>query len=266
MGRRPAHGFVSLSLPSERRVLSLERRRTTGLPTTSASCASSARIDFKSRYTDAALGYVWSLAKPLAYFGVLWLVFGHLLRHADRTEDFALFLLIGVVLYMFFTTACRSMLPSIVDAGALLRRLCVPAVLIPLSASVAIGITFCVNLTAVAVFAAIQDVEPRLEWLLLLPLLVELYLFTVGLGPPAQRALRPLPRRRSGVGARRSAPALRLARSSTQSAILPDWAQKAAFLNPFVQVMQDVRYVVLGGASGLDDLTAADVYGGAAAA
>ena len=32
-------------------------------------------IDFKARYTDAALGYVWSLVKPLAYFGVLWLVF-----------------------------------------------------------------------------------------------------------------------------------------------------------------------------------------------
>jgi ABC-type polysaccharide/polyol phosphate export permease len=29
-------------------------------------------IDFKARYTDAALGYIWSVVKPLAYFGVLW--------------------------------------------------------------------------------------------------------------------------------------------------------------------------------------------------
>ncbi len=44
--------------------------------------------------------------------------------------------------------------------------------------------------------------------------------------------------------------------------ILPDWAQKVAFLNPFVQIMQDVRHAVLG-SSGPHDLTAADVYAGA---
>ena len=37
-------------------------------------------IDFKMKYSDAALGYVWSLIKPLAYFGVLWLVFAYLLQ------------------------------------------------------------------------------------------------------------------------------------------------------------------------------------------
>jgi len=41
--------------------------------------------------------------------------------------------------------------------------------------------------------------------------------------------------------------------------ILPIWAQKVAFLNPFVQIMQDVRHAVLG-SSGPNDLTAADVY------
>jgi hypothetical protein len=45
--------------------------------------------------------------------------------------------------------------------------------------------------------------------------------------------------------------------------ILPDWAQKVTFLNPFVQVMQDIRHVVLGGASGPNDLSAADVFSGA---
>ena len=38
------------------------------------------------------------------------------------------------------------------------------------------------NVSAFAVFAAIQGVEPRIEWLLIVPLLAELYLFTVGLG------------------------------------------------------------------------------------
>ena len=45
--------------------------------------------------------------------------------------------------------------------------------------------------------------------------------------------------------------------------ILPAWAQKVAFLNPFVQVMQDVRHAILGGPSGPNDVTVAGVYGGA---
>jgi ABC-2 type transport system permease protein len=219
-------------------------------------------IDFKAKYTDAALGYVWSLVKPLAYFGVLWLVFAHLLKTANQTEDFTLFLLIGILLFLFFIDAVSAMLPSIVEGGATLRRLAFPPVMIPLSASVAIGITFLANLSAFAVFAAIQRVEPRLGWLLLVPLLAELYLFTIGLGLLLS-ALYVRFRDVSQVWELASQLLFFASAIFYPIGILPDWAQKVAFLNPFVQVMQDIRHVVLGGASGLNDLTAAEVYAGA---
>src|SRR5438477_13062591 len=69
-------------------------------------------IEFKAKYAGAVLGYLWSLAKPLAYFGVLWLVFAHLLRTANQTEDFTLFLLIGILLFTFFTVTAGVMLTS----------------------------------------------------------------------------------------------------------------------------------------------------------
>jgi ABC-2 type transport system permease protein len=219
-------------------------------------------IDFKARYSDAALGYVWSLVKPLAYFAVLWLVFAHLLRTGNQTEDFTLFLLIGILLFLFFLDAVNEMLPSIVNDGATLRRLSFDPILVPLSASVAIGITFCVNLVAFVVFAAIQQVEPRLEWLLIVPLLAELYLFTVSLG----LLLSALYVRFRDVKQVWELVAQLLFFACAifyPIGILPDWAQKVAFLNPFVQVMQDIRHVVLGGTSGPNDLTAADVYAGA---
>jgi ABC-2 type transport system permease protein len=43
--------------------------------------------------------------------------------------------------------------------------------------------------------------------------------------------------------------------------ILPLWAQKIAFLNPLVQIIQDARHAILGGPSGPNDVTAASVYG-----
>src|ERR1041385_3083556 len=45
----------------------------------------------------SARGSVWSLAKPLADFGILLLVFGHLLKTGNQTRHYPLFLLIGIL-------------------------------------------------------------------------------------------------------------------------------------------------------------------------
>jgi ABC-2 type transport system permease protein len=216
-------------------------------------------IDFKAKYTDAALGYVWSIVKPLAYFAVLWLVFAHLLRTANQTEDFTLFLLVGILLFLYFLDSVSAMLPSIVEGGATLRRLAFPPIMIPLSASVAIGMTFLVNVSAFVLFAAIQRIEPRIEWLWVFPLLAELYVFTVGLG----LLLSALYVRFRDVSQVWELAAQLLFFASAifyPIGILPEWAQKVAFLNPFVQIMQDIRHALLGGASGPNDLTASEVF------
>lgn len=218
-------------------------------------------VDFKARYTDAALGYVWSLVKPLAYFGVLWLVFAHLLQTANQTKEFPLFLLIGILLFLFFIDAVSMMLPSIVDGGTTLRRLAFEPILVPLAVSVAAGITFCVNILAFVFFAVIQRAEPDLAWLLVIPLLAELYLFTISLG----LLLSALYVRFRDIGQVWELMASLLFFACAifyPVGILPDWAQKVAFLNPFVQVMQDIRHAMLGGSSGPYDVSADTVFAG----
>jgi ABC-2 type transport system permease protein len=217
-------------------------------------------ISFRSKYAGAVLGYFWSLAKPLAYFGVLWLVFAHLLRTENQTQDFAVWLLIGILLYTFFTENITTILPSIVGGGTLLRRLAFPPILIPLSASVGIGITFLVNISAIAVVIAVQRVDPRIEWLLIPPLLLELYLFTVGLGL-LLAALYVRFRDVSQIWELIAQLLFFAAAIFYPIGIVPVWAQKIAFLNPLVQVIQDVRHAVLG-SSGPNDVTAQDVYAG----
>jgi ABC-2 type transport system permease protein len=218
-------------------------------------------IEFKAKYTGAALGYIWSLAKPLAYFGVLWLVFAHLLRTANQTHHFALFLLIGILLFTFFSDTVGVMLPSIVSGGSILRRLAFPPILVPLSASVGICITFLANVSAIVVFIGIGRVGPRPEWLLVLPLLAELYVFCIGVG----LLFAALYVRFRDIGQIWELGVQLLFFASAifyPIGILPGWAQKVAFLNPFVQVMQDVRHAVLG-PGGPNDVSAGAVYGGA---
>lgn len=218
-------------------------------------------IEFKAKYAGAALGYIWSLAKPLAYFGVLWLVFAHLLRTANQTEDFTIFLLIGILLFTFFSDTVGVMLPSIVEGGAILRRLAFPPILVPLSASVGICMTFLANVSVLVVFIAIERISPRPEWLLVLPLLVELYVFCLGVG----LLLAALYVRFRDVSQIWELGVQLLFFASAifyPIGILPSWAQKVAFVNPFVQVMQDVRHAVLG-SSGPNDFTATAVYASA---
>lgn len=216
-------------------------------------------IQFKAKYTGAALGYLWSLAKPLAYFGLLWLVFAHLLRTANQTAHFTLFLLIGILLFTFLTDAVSVMLPSIVDGGSILRRLAFPPILVPLSASVGICITFLANLSAVVVFIAIDRLAPRAEWLLVVPLLIELYAFCLAVGL-LFAALYVRFRDMSQIWELAAQLLFFASAIFYPIGILPVWAQRVAFLNPFVQVMQDTRHVILG-VSGPNDLSAVDVYG-----
>jgi ABC-2 type transport system permease protein len=215
-------------------------------------------IEFRAKYAGAALGYVWSLVKPLAYFGVLWLVFAHLLRTANQTGDFTIFLLIGILLFTFFADTVGVMLPSIVVGGSILRRLAFPPILVPLSASIGTCITFAVNISALVVFIAIARVSPRWEWLLIPPLLFELYLFCLGVGLLCAASY---VRFRDVSQVWELAVQLLFFASAIfyPIGIFPEWAQKVAFLNPFVQIMQDIRHALIG-SSGPNDLSAEAVY------
>lgn len=189
------------------------------------------------------LGYLWSLAKPLMYFTVLWIVFGSLFK--PGIERFPLYLLIGIVLYTFLSDAVTATLPSIVSSGPTIRRIAFPPIVIPLASTLATAMTFLANCIAVAVFLAFGRIAPQPSWLLLVPLVLELYLFVAGLGLLASTLFV----RFRDVGQIWEVASSLLFFSAPimyPVTILPGWAQRLVELNPFVQVLQDVRRVLLG--------------------
>jgi ABC-2 type transport system permease protein len=202
-----------------------------------------ARAEFRLKYAGSVLGYVWSLAKPLMYFAVLWVVFGSVFK--SSIPHFPLYLLIGIVLYTFMVDAVTATLPSIVWSGPTLRRISFPPLVIPLASTLAAAMTFAANCVAVAIFLAAGGVRPAPEWVLLAPLLLELYAFVLGIA----LVFSTLYVRFRDVGQIWEVAASLLFFAApimypiTQ---LPDWAQRVAELNPFVQVLQDVRRVLLG--------------------
>lgn len=201
------------------------------------------RSEFKLKYAGSVLGYLWSLAKPLMYFTVLWVVFGSLFE--PGIHHFGLYLLIGIVLYTFLADAVTAALPSIVSAGPTLRRISFPPLVIPVATSLAVAMTFLANSVAIAAFLAFSRIRPQADWLLIVPLVLELYALVLGLALVASALFV----RFRDVGQIWDVASSLLFFASPimyPIAILPDWAQRLVELNPFVQVMQDVRSVLLG--------------------
>jgi len=205
-----------------------------------------ARTDFKLKYAGSLLGYLWSFARPLAYFGILWLIFGRFFKGVVTPVDhFALYLLIGIVLYTFFIDAIGATLPSLVTRADLLRKLSFPRVVVPASATLTASFTFLINLGILIIFVAASAIRPGLDWLLAVPLVVELLLFVLGLGFIAATLY---------VRFRDVSPVWELSAQLLIFAapvmyplgILPEWAQDLELMNPLVQVMQDLREIVIG--------------------
>jgi ABC-2 type transport system permease protein len=217
-----------------------------------------AGTQFKLRYADSVLGYFWSLARPLALFAILYAVFGRALRFDGVVENYALFLLLGIVLFYFFSDATSRTLISIVEQGPLLRRVAFPRLIVPFSVTETAFLTFAMNLVAITAFLAWRRITPEVEWLLLVPLFVELNIFVLGVS----LLLATLYVRFRDIAVIWEL-ALRVCFYSLAIIypvqLLPSWAEKAVLVVPFAQVMQDVRAVILPGS---DVVTIADVLGG----
>lgn len=135
--------------------------------------------DFKLRYQGSVLGYLWSLLKPLMLFTILYFVFVRFLRFGEGIEHFEVSLLLGIVLWSFFTEATSQGMQAIVARGDLIRKINFPKYIIVISGTISALINLSLNLVVVLFFITLSGVD--ISWnLLLLPLnLLELYIFAL---------------------------------------------------------------------------------------
>lgn len=205
-----------------------------------------ASTDFKLKYAGSVLGYVWAIIRPLAYFGVLLLVFGRFFKGVvTPVPHFPLYLLIGIVLYSFFVEAVGATLSSLLARADLLRRLAFPRIIVPVSAMLTASITFGVNAIVIAVFIVATRLSPSFDWLLVVPLVLELLAFTLGFGLILASVYARL---RDVLTVWELLAQLLIFAMPVMYplSILPDWARTVALASPLVQVMQDLRNILIG--------------------
>jgi ABC-type polysaccharide/polyol phosphate export permease len=137
------------------------------------------RRELRQRYKGSALGVLWYLVNPVVLMGAYALVFSVLLKVAD-IPNYPLFLICGLIVWVFFAQAMLAAAPSLVQNAALVRKVRFPREVIPASVAVVQLGTFLVMVALVlpVALAVRGNFEPEL---LLLPVVV-LLLFGLVLG------------------------------------------------------------------------------------
>lgn len=136
--------------------------------------------DFKLRYQNSALGYAWSLLRPLLLFLILYVVFVRFLKIGGNIPHYPIYLLLGIVMWNFFSEMTSLSLSSIVGRGDLIRKIRIPRWIIVLSSSFTALINLALNLLVVGVFMVFNHVD-LLKTGIWLPLIfLQLYLFSLG--------------------------------------------------------------------------------------
>jgi ABC-2 type transport system permease protein len=138
-----------------------------------------AATEFKRAYFGTALGYVWSVFRPLLLFGVLLAVFTQAFHLGNSVAHYPVLLLTNIVLFTFFQEATGLAVGSVVGQEAIVRKTQFPRLVIPLSVVLTCLFNLGPNLVVTFVFLLAFGVGPLWTWLLLPVLLVPLIVLTV---------------------------------------------------------------------------------------
>ena len=214
------------------------------------------KTDFKLRYQGSALGYVWSLLRPLALFVILYFVFVEFLKVGKDVPHFPVYLLLGIILWNYFAEVTNNGVSAIVGRGDLIRKLNFPKYVIVLAGSFSALINLGFNFVIVAIFMLIDGVGITWDIIWSPLLIIELFILSLSMA----FLLSALFVRLRDInyiwevimqGAFYATPII------YPISILSNKVAKVLMLNPVAQIIQDMRHVIITPASP----TMASVFG-----
>ena len=136
--------------------------------------------DVKVRYKQTVLGAAWALLQPLATMVVFSLFFGRVAAGSPTDVPYPLFVLAGLVPWMFFANAIASAGQSVVGSQNLITKVYFPRLFIPMGAVGAGLVDFAIAFGLLLVMMLGYGLTPG--WGLVLVPLIALGLVTAALG------------------------------------------------------------------------------------
>ncbi len=127
-----------------------------------------AKTDFKLRYRNSFLGYIWVILKPLLMFTILNFVFSSVFNLRNTGNPYyPLELLTALLLFQFFSEATTRGMTSLVIKAQLVTKIYIPRWTIVLASTMNALFIFGMNLIVLAFFFFIYNKIPTLSGLVM---------------------------------------------------------------------------------------------------
>lgn len=136
--------------------------------------------DFKTKYKRSILGVFWSFLNPLMTMMVQYFVFSTIFK--NDIPYFAAYLIIGTVMFNFFSEACGMTLTSILGNASLITKVYVPKYIYPLTRTLSSAVNLLISLLPALIVCLATGVRLQKSVILSLYFFVCVIVFSLGLG------------------------------------------------------------------------------------
>ena len=136
--------------------------------------------DFKTKYKRSILGAFWSFLNPLLMMLVQYFVFSTIFR--SDVPNFAAYLIIGTVMFNFFSESCGMTLGSILGNAGLITKVYMPKYIYPLTRTMSSVVNLSISLIPLIIVCLVTGVRFRKAAVLALFFFACLIIFCLGFG------------------------------------------------------------------------------------
>src|SRR6266542_659768 len=88
----------------------------------------------RGQYKQSVLGYAWAFVNPLSQMLIMSFVFSKILHFSSEGTPYPLFLFVGLIPWIFFSSAIGSGTESVVGASSLVTKVYFPREVLPTAA------------------------------------------------------------------------------------------------------------------------------------
>lgn len=205
--------------------------------------------DFRVRYAQTTIGFLWAILQPIITLSILSLVFGRFIG-VETQIPHILFTVMGTSIWSYFSYVMTNSGNSIIASQNMIKKIYFPRLIIPLSKAIVGFIDFGISILIMIIMMVYFKITPSSNiWLAplfigmgiiaalavgiwlsalsvrfrdfqyIVPFIVQIGLYITPIAYPAEFATKNL----------------------------PEWAQTMYYLNPMAGVVQGFRWSVVGG-------------------
>mgnify|MGYP003675366924 CR=1 FL=1 len=116
--------------------------------------------DLRVRYSTSFLGYFWSVLEPLVMAVIYWFVFTQIVQRSIGAEPYIVFLLAGLLPWMWFNGAVGDATRAFIKDAKLVRSTRIPHTVWVTRIVLAKGIEFLASIPVIVVFASCSTARP----------------------------------------------------------------------------------------------------------